>query len=79
MKVSYLYSIPREDVLKLTLHQLFDYSTEAIYWSMEERGVPFKRPLSSDEIEQKKERDALIKARYKKILDKKNKGLNNGK
>ena len=74
MKASYLYSLPREDILKLTVNQLFDYCTEAIYWGMDERHEEFKRPLSSDEKEQRKEKDAQTSALYKKILDKKNKG-----
>ena len=46
---------------------------DGFYWKMDEMGIEYKRPLSEEEVERKKEEDAKLKAQYDRILKKRGK------
>lgn len=47
------------------------YATDGGYWKLDDAGIEYKRPLSEEEVERKKEEDAKLKAQYERVLGKK--------
>lgn len=68
-RVAYLYNISEEDVLKLTLNKLFIYLEDGTYWKLDDLGIKYTRPKTKEQVENQKERDAQLKAQYKKIRE----------
>lgn len=63
-KVQFYFNLSRENVLELTLEELFKYFENGFYWFMESIGKPQQRPSTREEKAAINERHAYLKKLY---------------